>query len=106
MSNVFAKNECAATLGRLGGLKGGPARTAALTPERRTELARRAAQMIRRIPDYRDREVRMSEAQRLHESMGVDPGVAEQVLFLMTLPAWERLSRGLGRAKLMRCSSR
>jgi hypothetical protein len=33
----------AAALGRNGGLKGGPARAATLTPERRSEIARRAA---------------------------------------------------------------
>ena len=38
-----AANPHAAALGRLGGLRGGPARAAALTPERRREIARRAA---------------------------------------------------------------
>jgi hypothetical protein len=38
-----APNPHAAALGRLGGLKGGPARAAALSPERRREIARRAA---------------------------------------------------------------
>ena len=33
----------AAALGRLGGLKGGKARTASMTPEERSESARRAA---------------------------------------------------------------
>lgn len=33
----------AAALGRIGGLKGGKARAAALTPEQRKEIARRAA---------------------------------------------------------------
>jgi hypothetical protein len=36
-------NEHAAALGRLGGLKGGPARAAALSPKRRREIARAAA---------------------------------------------------------------
>jgi hypothetical protein len=36
------KNPHAVALGRLGGLKGGKARTAKLTPEQRTELARKA----------------------------------------------------------------
>jgi hypothetical protein len=36
-------NPHAAALGRLGGLKGGPARAAALSPERRREIARTAA---------------------------------------------------------------
>ena len=33
----------AVALGRLGGLKGGKARAASLTPERRTEIAKKAA---------------------------------------------------------------
>ena len=36
------KNPAAVALGRLGGLKGGKARAASLTPERRTEIARLA----------------------------------------------------------------
>jgi hypothetical protein len=39
-----AKNPAAVALGRLGGLKGGRARAAKLTPEQRSEVARRAAQ--------------------------------------------------------------
>ncbi|MCY7314588.1 MAG: hypothetical protein LH480_02940 [Rubrivivax sp.] len=37
------KNEAAVELGRLGGKKGGAARAAALTPERRSEIAKKAA---------------------------------------------------------------
>jgi hypothetical protein len=37
------RNPHAAALGRLGGLKGGPARAAALTPQRRRAIARAAA---------------------------------------------------------------
>ena len=37
------KNPHAVELGRLGGLKGGKARTAKLTPEQRKEIARKAA---------------------------------------------------------------
>lgn len=37
------KNPAAVELGRLGGLKGGPARAAKLTPEQRSEIARKAA---------------------------------------------------------------
>ncbi len=37
------KNQAAVTLGRLGGLKGGVARAAKLTPERRAEIAKAAA---------------------------------------------------------------
>ena len=39
------KNPAAVALGRLGGKKGGPARAAKLSPERRSEIARKAAQV-------------------------------------------------------------
>lgn len=38
------KNQAAVTLGRLGGLKGGKARSEKLTPEQRKEIAQIAAQ--------------------------------------------------------------
>jgi hypothetical protein len=38
------KNAAAVTLGRLGGLKGGAARKAALSPERRKAIAKKAAE--------------------------------------------------------------
>jgi hypothetical protein len=38
------KNPAAVTLGRLGGLKGGKARAQALTPEKRKEIAKKAAE--------------------------------------------------------------
>lgn len=37
------KNPAAVALGRLGGKKGGPARAAKLTPEQRSEIAKKAA---------------------------------------------------------------
>ena len=37
------KNEAAQMLGKLGGLKGGKASAAVLTPERRKDIARKAA---------------------------------------------------------------
>lgn len=37
------KNPAAVALGRLGGLKGGPARAAKLSPRRRSNIAKRAA---------------------------------------------------------------
>lgn len=37
------KNPAAVALGRLGGLKGGKARAASLTPKKRTEIAKKAA---------------------------------------------------------------
>jgi hypothetical protein len=39
-----AKNPYAAALGRLGGQKGGKARARALSPKRRREIAKKAAQ--------------------------------------------------------------
>ena len=39
------KNPAAVALGRLGGLKGGPARARKLTPEQRKEIARKAAKV-------------------------------------------------------------
>ena len=41
--NVSGKDPLAVLLGRRGGLKGGRARNDALTPERRTEIAKLAA---------------------------------------------------------------
>ena len=38
------KNPAAVALGRLGGQKGGKARAATLTPEQRSEIAKKAAQ--------------------------------------------------------------
>jgi len=38
------KNPAAVALGRLGGAKGGKARAKALTPEQRSEIARKAAE--------------------------------------------------------------
>jgi hypothetical protein len=38
------KNRAAVSLGRLGGLKGGPARANALTPEQRREIAKQGAE--------------------------------------------------------------
>jgi len=40
--NAKRKNPAAVALGRLGGKKGGPARAAVLTPEQRSESARKA----------------------------------------------------------------
>jgi len=37
------KNAAAVELGRMGGLKGGKARAASMSPERRSEIARKAA---------------------------------------------------------------
>lgn len=48
------KNPAAVALGKLGGKKGGPARAARLTPERRSEIASEAAR--RRWEKERSRE--------------------------------------------------
>jgi hypothetical protein len=42
--NVKKKNSAAVALGRKGGKKGGPARAAKLTPQQRSESARKAVQ--------------------------------------------------------------
>ena len=42
---LAARNPHAAALGRLGGLKGGPARASALSPERRRQIALKAAKI-------------------------------------------------------------
>ena len=44
MATKSQKNPAAVALGRLGGLKGGPARTASMTPAQRKTAARKAAQ--------------------------------------------------------------
>ena len=43
-TDVIEKNPAAVALGRLGGLKGGPARKKKLSKKRRSEIARNAAQ--------------------------------------------------------------
>jgi hypothetical protein len=43
ITQVEGKNPHAAALGRLGGLRGGPARAAALSAKRRHDIARKAA---------------------------------------------------------------
>lgn len=45
MSEEELRSIAAAALGRRGGLKGGPARAARLSPERRREIARKAARI-------------------------------------------------------------
>jgi hypothetical protein len=44
VEEATSKNPAAVALGRLGGLKGGKARAKKLSPERRSEIARKAAQ--------------------------------------------------------------
>jgi hypothetical protein len=45
------KNPAAVTLGRLGGLKGGRARAAKLSPEKRKEIAKKAAESRWKSPN-------------------------------------------------------
>jgi hypothetical protein len=53
--SVKKKNPAAVALGKLGGLKGGKARAAKLSPERRVEIARKAsaARMTKISPERR-----------------------------------------------------
>ncbi len=44
MTKQPKKNPAAVALGRLGGLKGGAARAKALSPKKRSEIAKKAAQ--------------------------------------------------------------
>lgn len=50
--------------------------------------------------DMKIRADRRVKAARIAAESGVDADVIEQVLFLRTLPPWERLARGLGRSRL------
>jgi len=104
-------NPHAVALGRLGGLKGGPARAASLSPDERQRIARSAAierwrrqrssdRELTTNLDLKDRSIRRAEAQRLAILTGADVDTIEQVLFMQTLPVWERLARGLRRARL------
>ena len=91
------KNLAAVALGRLGGFKGGPARTLALDPERRREIARLAI-ATRWNPTHRlrtDRVYRRVVAERLAKLSNVDPGDVEHSLFSLTLTPSERLTRCL-----------
>jgi hypothetical protein len=47
-ATVYGKNPAAVLLGKLGGLKGGKARAAALSPERRIEIATKASHARRK----------------------------------------------------------
>ena len=98
------KNPNAVALGRLGGLKGGPARAKVLSAERRTEIARRAVSArwskhqtnsidLKRLAE--DRVYRRDLANKYAQGTEVDPGDLEHVLYNLTLPPLERLARGL-----------
>jgi hypothetical protein len=90
-SREVAVNDHTVALGRLGGLRGGPARAAVLPPERRSEIAREAA--LARWS--RDRVHRMREARELSEATGADVGILEHALRLDGMRPVERLAQGL-----------
>ena len=96
----MAKNQHAVALGRLGGLRGGPARARSMTPEKRTAVARAAANARwpaadRLVRVAADRLYRRQIARRIARRTGLDEGDLEHALFNMTLSPIERLSRGL-----------
>ena len=97
-------NQHAVALGRLGGLRGGPARAATLSPERRREISRQAATfrwsaVDRRQRIHTDRLFRRRVAKRLATESGLDEGDLEHALFNLTLTPMERLSRCLARSR-------
>jgi hypothetical protein len=98
MKKSPSKNIHAVALGRLGGLKGGDARARSLSPERRSEIARKAI-WERWHPDReriaRDRGYRMLVAARLAKASNTDAGDVEHALFNLTLPPLERTVRCL-----------
>jgi len=101
------KNPHAVSLGRQGGLAGGPARAKILSPERRSKIARGAAitrwKRQRRSLPYLDMTIRSNRkimARRLVKVAGGDEATVEQILFMSTLAPWERLARGRRRSRL------
>ena len=99
-------NMHAVALGRLGGLRGGPARAASLSRSERSAIARAGARARWgvRVLDMKVREDRWVRAAQVARRSGADVGLVEQVLFLQTLPPWERLARGIGRSRLGKVS--
>jgi hypothetical protein len=96
----MVKNEHAVALGRQGGLKGGHARARILSPERRREIAQKAATSrwsweAEKVRLQEDRVYRRRVAEKLARESGLDPGDLEHALFNQTLTASERLKRGL-----------
>ena len=101
-------NAHAVALGRLGGLRGGPARAAVLTSEERSAIAlsgararwRSAREKTTTDLDMRDRSHRKVKAHELVARFGGDVDLVEQVLYMQTMPPWLKLVRGLGRSRL------
>ncbi len=98
------KNQAAVALGRLGGLRGGPARAAKISPEERSRTARLAA-LSRWYPGTKitteladqcaERTSRIKEAETIAREYGVDPNIVEHVLRLEKMKPEARLVRGL-----------
>lgn len=95
-------NTHAVSLGSLGGRRGGPARAASLSAERRSEIARKASRK-RWSREHRIHLLRSSRlfrrrvARRLSTRTGLDAGDLEHALYNLTLSPMRRLARGLGR---------
>jgi hypothetical protein len=101
---LISMNPHAVALGRLGGIKGGPARAASLSSERRSEIAHQAARSrwgseTRRERIATDRLFCRRVARRLAGRSGLDAGDIEHALFNLTLSPMERLSRCLARCR-------
>lgn len=100
-----AANPHAVALGHLGGLRGGPARAAALSPVERGEIARKASNArwgnsaIRMQRLHTDRLFRRRVAKRLANRNNLDTGDVEHALFNMTLSPMERLARCLASSR-------
>jgi hypothetical protein len=89
------KNEHATILGRLGGLRGGPARAKILSPLRRQQIARKAAKSRWNLKLHNDRVYRTAVAAKVANETGLDAGDIEHALYNLTIEPLERLRRGL-----------
>jgi len=91
------KDPHAVALGRLGGLKGGPARAKSLSVSRRTGIARIAIWTRWHFLDRlrSDRSYRQGVASRIARRSGTDPGDVEHSLFSLAQDPAQRLARCL-----------
>ena len=91
------RNQHAVALGRLGGVKGGLARSRSLSPARRVEVARLAAWTRRHFLERlrTDRVYRQKVARQVAGRTGTDSGDVEHALFSLTLDPASRLARCL-----------
>lgn len=96
-------NPHAVALGRLGGLRGGPARAAILAPLMRREIAKKASRVrwgAARMDRLRvDRLFRRRVARKIALRDNLDAGDIEHALFNLTLSPMERLSQCLARSR-------